>query len=59
MSHGIWVNILKHWYVMSSDIKTVGDFITVSKKNGMTEELLIESIVGTFEDKIIYAVSKD
>ena len=56
---GMWVNILNRWYVMCTDVKTVGEFLTVKKRDGSAQEVLIEQIVGTFEDKIIYKVKKD
>lgn len=56
---GMWVNILNRWYVMCADVKTVGEFLTVKKRDGSVQEVLIEQIVGTFEDKIIYKVKKD
>ena len=56
---GMWVNILNKWYVMHTDVKTVGEFLTVTKRDGSTQDVLIDQIVGTFEDKIIYKVTKD
>lgn len=56
---GMWVNILNRWFVMSQEVKTVGDAMTVVKKDGSTQDVLIEQIVGTFEDKVIYKVRKD
>lgn len=55
----MWVNILNRWFVMSQDIKTVGDALTVAKRDGSTQDVTIEEIVGTFEDKVIYKVRKD
>lgn len=55
----LWVNILNRWFVMSSDVKTVGEFLTVTKRDGSTQEVLIDEIVGTFEDKVIYKVTKE
>ncbi len=55
----MWVNILNRWFVMSQDVKTVGDALTVTKKDGSTQDVTIEEIVGTFEDKVIYKVRKD
>lgn len=58
-AHAMWVNIPNRWYVMSEDLKTVGEFLTVTKRDGSTQDVLIEQIVGTFEDKVIYKVKKD
>lgn len=55
----LWVNILNRWFVMSEDVKTVGEFLTVTKRDGSTQEVLIDEIVGTFEDKVIYKVTKE
>lgn len=55
----MWVNIMNKWYVMHADVKTVGEFLTVTKRDGSTQEVLIDEIVGTFEDKVIYKVTKD
>lgn len=55
----MWVNILNRWFVMSSELKTVGDSLTVAKRDGSTQDVTIEEIVGTFEDKVIYKVRKD
>lgn len=55
----LWVNILNRWFVMSSDVKTVGEFLTVTKRDGSTQDVLIDEIVGTFEDKVIYKVTKE
>lgn len=56
---GMWVNILNRWFVMSQEVKTVGDALTVVKKDGSTQEVIVEQIVGAFEDKVIYKVRKD
>lgn len=56
---GMWVNILNKWFVMSQELKTVGDFLTVTKRDGSTQDVLIDEIVGTFEDKVIYKVQKN
>ena len=55
----LWVNILNRWFVMSGDVKTVGEFLTVTKRDGSTQDVLIDEIVGTFEDKVIYKVTKE
>lgn len=55
----LWVNILNRWFVMSSEVKTVGEFLTVTKRDGSTQEVIVEQIVGTFEDKVIYKVQKN
>lgn len=55
----LWVNILNRWFVMSEDVKTVGEFLTVTKRDGSTQDVLIDEIVGTFEDKVIYKVTKE
>lgn len=55
----MWVNILNRWFVMSSEVKTVGEFLTVTKRDGSTQEVIVEQIVGTFEDKVIYKVQKN
>lgn len=55
----LWVNILNRWFVMSEDIKTVGEFLTVTRRDGSTQDVLINEIVGTFEDKVIYKVTKE
>lgn len=59
MPTGMWVNILNRWFVMSQEVKTVGESLTVVKKDGSTQDVLIEQIVGAFEDKVIYKVRKD
>lgn len=58
-ARAMWVNILNRWFVMSSELKTVGDSLTVAKRDGSTQDVTIEEIVGTFEDKVIYKVRKD
>lgn len=55
----MWVNIMNKWYVMHADVKTVGEFLTVTKRDGSAQDVLIEQIVGTFEDKVIYKVQKN
>ena len=37
----MWVNILNRWFVMSSELKTVGDSLTVAKRDGSTQDLTI------------------
>lgn len=59
MPSGMWVNILNRWFVMSQEVKTVGESLTVVKKDGSAQDVLIEQIVGAFEDKVIYKVRKD
>lgn len=58
-ARGMWVNILNRWFVMSSEVKTVGECLTVTKRDGSTQEVVVEQIAGTFEDKVIYKVQKD
>lgn len=58
-ARAMWVNILNRWFVMSQDVRTVGDSLTVAKRDGSTQDVTIEEIVGTFEDKVIYKVRKD
>lgn len=55
----LWANILNRWFVMSSEVKTVGERLTVTKRDGSTQEVVVEQIAGTFEDKVIYKVTKD
>ena len=55
----VWANILGRWFVMSDEMKTVGEFLTVKRRDGSEQEVLVEEIVGTFEDKVIYKVQKN
>lgn len=55
----VWANILGRWFVMSDEMKTVGEFLTVKRRDGSEQEVLVEEIVGTFEDKVIYKVRKN
>lgn len=55
----LWANILNRWFVMSTETKTVGERLTVTKRDGSTQEVIVEQIAGTFEDKVIYKVQKD